>query len=158
MSDEATSGGRENRVAGNGEGLDRALGRRMVLCGTGAVGAALGAGLLTGCGPKSNKAASVNDLKGKEIAKVADVPVGGGKVYADTKVVVTQPSQGVFKAFSAICTHQGCLTNRVSGGVVHCPCHGSEFKIADGSVAHGPANRPLAEFPVQVKGDGIVVV
>ncbi|MEV5576564.1 Rieske (2Fe-2S) protein [Spirillospora sp. NPDC052269] len=157
MNDEATSGGRESRVAGGGEAPEGAVGRRMVLCGTGAVGAALGAGLLTGCGPKRNKAASEGDLKGKEIAKVADVPVGGGKVYADTKVVVTQPSQGVFKAFSAICTHQGCLTNRVAGGVVKCPCHGSEFKIEDGSVAHGPASKPLAEYPVQVKGDGIVV-
>ncbi|MFC4909181.1 Rieske (2Fe-2S) protein [Actinomadura gamaensis] len=156
MSDDATIGGRGERVAGAGEGPQRAVGRRAVLCGTGAVGAALGAGMLAGCGPKS-KTASVGDLRGKEIAKVADVPVGGGKVYADTKVVVTQPSQGVFKAFSAVCTHQGCLTNRVSGGVVHCPCHGSEFKIADGSVAQGPANRALTEYPVQVKGDGIVV-
>ncbi|MCP2341196.1 Rieske (2Fe-2S) protein [Actinomadura rupiterrae] len=151
MSDEATMGDR-----GAGTGPERAVGRRAVLCGTGAVGAALGAGLLTGCGP-SNKAAEAKDLKGKEIGKVADVPVGGGKVYADSKIVVTQPSQGVFKAFSAVCTHQGCLTNRVSGGKVHCPCHGSEFQIADGSVAHGPANKALTEYPVQIKGDAIFI-
>ncbi|TDD92544.1 Rieske (2Fe-2S) protein [Actinomadura darangshiensis] len=132
---------------------DRGIGRRAVLYGgAGAVGAAA----LAGCGGDSEPT-SAADLKGKEIAKAADVPVGGGKVFGDQKVVVTQSSQGAFKAFTAVCTHQGCTVGSVTNGLIKCPCHGSEFKIADGSVAHGPAKEPLTEYPVQVKGDGIVV-
>src|SRR5438445_330336 len=74
-----------------------------------------------------------------EVGATADVPVGGGKVFADKQVVVTQPAQGTFAAFSAVCTHQGCTVDSVANGTINCPCHGSKFKIADGSVATGPA-------------------
>ena len=84
------------------------------------------------------------------LAKVADIPVGGGKVFADKKVVLTQPSAGVIKAFSAVCTHQGCIVEGVSGGTINCPCHGSAFKVADGSVAAGPAKRALPSVAVTV--------
>lgn len=128
------------------------IGRRAVLCGG---AGAVGAGVLAGCGGDETKSAA--DLKGKEIAKAADVPVGGGKIYGDEKVVVTQPTQGAFKAFTAVCTHQGCTVGSVRNGVIHCACHGSEFKIADGSVAKGPADKPLQEYPVRVENGGIVV-
>ncbi|WUI02999.1 Rieske (2Fe-2S) protein [Spirillospora sp. NBC_00431] len=127
------------------------IGRRTVLCGAGVVGAAV----LAGCGGDDEK--SAEELKGKEVAKAADVPVGGGKINGTEKVVVTQPSQGVFKAFTAVCTHQGCTVGGVSDGVIKCDCHGSEFKVADGSVRKGPAKKPLKEYPVQVKGGAIVV-
>ncbi|MQY08488.1 Rieske (2Fe-2S) protein [Actinomadura macrotermitis] len=135
----------------------RGIGRRAMLC---CAGAAAGAAALAGCAPGggARKAEPAAKLRGKEIAKVADVPVGGGKIYPDTKLVVTQPVAGTFKAFSASCTHQGCLTDRVEDGRIECPCHGSRFKVADGTVAQGPAKRALLEYPVQVKGDGIVVV
>ncbi|WP_425424152.1 Rieske (2Fe-2S) protein [Streptomyces longwoodensis] len=81
--------------------------------------------------------------------------MGGGKVFADRKVVVTQPAQGEFKAFSAICTHQGCTVATVAGGTINCPCHGSEFRIEDGSVARGPASRPLPAERITVQGDSI---
>jgi Rieske Fe-S protein len=71
-------------------------------------------------------------------------------VLADKKVVLTQPSAGVIKAFSAVCTHQGCLVDGVSGGTINCPCHGSSFKVADGSVAAGPAKRSLPSVSVTV--------
>jgi Rieske Fe-S protein len=89
------------------------------------------------------------------LAKVADIPVGGGKVFADKKVVLTQPSPGVIKAFSAVCTHQGCVVEGVSGGTINCPCHGSAFKVADGSVAAGPAKRALPSVSVTV-ADGAI--
>ncbi|WP_246237161.1 Rieske (2Fe-2S) protein [Actinomadura chibensis] len=113
--------------------------------------------VLAGCGG-GDKEKSASDLKGKEVAKVADVPVGGGKINGAEKVVVTQPTPGSFKAFTAVCTHQGCTVGSVSDGLIKCPCHGSEFKIADGAVRRGPADRALTEYPVQVKGGGIVVV
>ncbi|WP_367136539.1 MULTISPECIES: Rieske (2Fe-2S) protein [Streptomyces] len=88
--------------------------------------------------------------KGGEIAKAADIPEGGGKVFPDRKVVVTQPAKGEFKAFSAVCTHQGCLVRDVSGGTINCPCHGSKFAVADGSVKGGPAKKGLPEQQVSV--------
>ncbi|MGH3319680.1 MAG: Rieske (2Fe-2S) protein [Streptosporangiaceae bacterium] len=97
------------------------------------------------------------DLKGEKIAKSDAVPVGGGKIFSDEKVVVTQPKKGDFKAFSAICTHQGCLVDTVADGLIQCPCHGSEYSIRDGSAQDGPAPKPLREYPVKVK-DGKVVV
>jgi nitrite reductase/ring-hydroxylating ferredoxin subunit len=94
---------------------------------------------------------------GKVIATTSEIPVGGGKIFASQKLVVTQPSQGEFKCFSAVCTHQGCLVNRISGQEIDCPCHGSQFSTKDGSVLGGPAPSPLKSEPIQVKGDKIVL-
>ncbi|WP_306323977.1 MULTISPECIES: Rieske (2Fe-2S) protein [unclassified Streptomyces] len=91
------------------------------------------------------------------LAKTSDIPVGGGKVFPDDKVVVTQPAKGDFKAFSAICTHQGCTVKDVSGGTINCPCHGSKYKIADASVAGGPAPRPLDKRQIKVTGNSITL-
>jgi nitrite reductase/ring-hydroxylating ferredoxin subunit len=92
---------------------------------------------------------------GAALAKVSDIPKGGGKIFKKEKIVVTQPSDGQFKAFSAICTHQGCPVGSVSGGTINCHCHGSKFSIADGSVANGPASKPLAEKQIKVDGGSI---
>ncbi|MEV0093153.1 Rieske (2Fe-2S) protein [Streptomyces sp. NPDC050738] len=92
-----------------------------------------------------------------ELAKTSAIPVGGGKIFADKKVVVTQPEAGDFKAFSAVCTHQGCTVSSVSGGTINCPCHGSKYRIADASVAGGPAPRPLAPQAIKVTGDSITL-
>jgi len=85
------------------------------------------------------------------------VPVGGGTVLADQKLVVTQPTAGVYKAFTAVCTHQGCMVASVANGSISCPCHGSTFSAADGSVQGGPAPAPLASIPVTVSGTTIAV-
>ncbi|MEU6482085.1 Rieske (2Fe-2S) protein [Streptomyces sp. NPDC047017] len=92
---------------------------------------------------------------GGELARTSDIPIGGGKVFKEQRVVVTQPSQGQFKAFSAVCTHQGCTVAEVADGTIDCPCHGSMFHIADGSVTHGPATSPLAARKIEVRGNSI---
>ncbi len=92
---------------------------------------------------------------GERLASTSDIPVGGGKVFAGDKVVVTQPTPGTFKAFSAICTHRGCTVNKVADGTIDCPCHGSKFAIADGSVVNGPAQRSLSGREVTVSDDGL---
>lgn len=92
---------------------------------------------------------------GAVLAKTSDIPVGGGKIFKKQQVVVTQPAKGTFKAFSSECTHRGCPVGSVSGGTINCPCHGSKFKIADASVASGPASEPLATKDITVKGGEI---
>ncbi|CAM5561010.1 Rieske (2Fe-2S) protein [Streptomyces narbonensis] len=91
------------------------------------------------------------------LARTSEIPLGGGTVFTGEKVVVTQPAAGEFKAFSAVCTHQGCLVNKVANGTIDCPCHGSKFRIADGSVAAGPAPRPLPAEQINVSGDSITL-
>ncbi|GAB2838615.1 Rieske (2Fe-2S) protein [Streptomyces daliensis] len=90
--------------------------------------------------------------EGQELGKAADIPEGGGKVFKEQKVVVTQPSAGQYKAYSATCTHKGCLVTEVANGTIKCPCHGSSFSISDGSVSGGPATRPLPSAKVSVEG------
>lgn len=90
------------------------------------------------------------------LVATTDVPVGGGVVLKDEELVVTQPADGEFKAFTAICSHQGCLVGSVSDGSIHCPCHGSAFSAEDGSVETGPATAPLTEVAVTVAGDQVV--
>ncbi|MEU5880623.1 Rieske 2Fe-2S domain-containing protein [Spirillospora sp. NPDC047279] len=92
---------------------------------------------------------------GKEVAKTADVRVGGGTFVEGGRVVVTQPERGEFRAFSAVCTHRGCLVKTISGGTINCPCHGSEYSVEDASVVSGPATRPLARRRITVEGGGI---
>ncbi len=154
------------------------LGRRQALSGAAAVG--LGVPLLAACGddggataadsagssspptssaPSGSPATGGTTKAGKPstgLVATADVPVGGGVVLPDEELVVTQPTEGEFKAFTAICTHQGCLVGSVEGGEIVCPCHASHFSISDGSVASGPAGSPLAESPVQVEGGQVV--
>lgn len=92
---------------------------------------------------------------GTPLGPTSSVPVGGGTVFKEQQVVVTQPRAGEFKAFSAVCTHQGCLVDAVSGGEIHCPCHGSAFSAKDGSVVAGPAPAPLPAESIKVTGGTI---
>jgi len=146
------------------------LSRRAVVAGAGGVAAV---GLLTACGggsvatapaptvapqPAPSAApAAPSASSGTALTSTSDVPVGGGTVFADKDVVVTQPTAGDFKAFSATCTHQGCKVKSVADGNIVCPCHGSKFAIADGSVTNGPAKSPLPEKTISVDGDSIVL-
>jgi Rieske Fe-S protein len=84
------------------------------------------------------------------------VPVGGGYIDTEAQIVVTQPSAGEYKAFTAVCTHQHCTVGSVSNNVIQCPCHFSEFSAKDGSVVRGPAAQPLAAESITVKGSEIV--
>ncbi|MFJ5226682.1 Rieske (2Fe-2S) protein [Streptomyces sp. NPDC088400] len=94
---------------------------------------------------------------GAAIAKTTDIPEGGGKVFADQGVVITQPTAGEFKAFSSKCTHAGCAVKGISDGVINCPCHGSKFSATDGSVQTGPATKPLPATAIKVSGDSITL-
>lgn len=99
---------------------------------------------------------ATEDATPQVLGKAIDVPVNGGVVYADQKIVVTQPAQGEFKGFSAVCTHQGCVVNDVTAGTINCNCHGSKFGL-DGSVTTGPATKPLPPVEVTVDENGDLV-
>ena len=138
-------------------------------------GVALAAGALAACAKDDEKPAATGEstttpapteagsetataptaaAEGGVIAKTSDVPVGSGVINGE--VVVTQPVAGEFKGFSAKCTHKGCTVNKVADGTIDCPCHGSKYNL-DGSVAHGPATKPLEVRAISVEGDSIVL-
>lgn len=124
--------------------------RRGMLLGVGLAGLA---GTLAACGGSGKR--SDGGGNGGALARTSDIPVGGGKVFKDRKVVVTQPTQGRFEAFSAVCTHRGCLVDKVADGTIDCPCHGSRYRISDASVVAGPAPKPLARKKIEVRNGEI---
>ena len=109
----------------------------------------------SGEGSATSSAAPGSAAPANTIAKTSEVPVGSGVIRDD--VVVTQPTAGVFKGFSATCTHLGCTVATVADGTINCPCHGSKFNL-DGTVAEGPAARPLDPKNISVQGDSIAVI
>jgi Rieske Fe-S protein len=151
------------------------LNRRTVLAGVGAAGVTVFATACSTYGDDANTASSPAPATtgsaaapsgeattgaaappANAIAKVADIPVGGGKIFEDAGVVITQPEAGTIKAFSNVCTHQGCKVNKVSS-TIDCPCHASKFSVTDGSPTAGPAKKALPEKQVTVDGDSIVL-
>ncbi|MGW0783933.1 Rieske (2Fe-2S) protein [Streptomyces sp. NPDC002913] len=139
--------------------------RRTVVAAVGAVGVAAA---LTACGGSQDDAEGSDTVQpaeegdganagGAVLAKTADIPEGGGVVFADQGVVVTQPTAGTFKAFSSKCTHQGCAVKGIADGVINCPCHNSTFDAATGEATGGPAPLPLPEKQIRVEGDSITL-
>jgi|SRR3954452_5220174 Rieske Fe-S protein len=148
---------------------DPAFDRRRVL-GVAAV-AGMGVPLLAACGQNSDATSSTSASSstsptagkttkpasgGSDLVATSAVPLDGGVVIQDKKVVVTQPSKGTFKAFTAVCTHMGCIVSQVSNNTITCPCHGSQYSAEDGSVMGGPAPAPLSPVNIKVKGGEIV--
>ena len=135
-------------------------GRRGVLLCASAVGAGV---ILSACGenkPSAANATGTGEAKSApaDVAvNTADVPVGGGVVIKDAKVVVTQPQPGQYEAFSAVCTHKQCLVATVSDGTIGCPCHGSRFNIANGAAVKGPATQPLPRKTATLNGDTVSI-
>ena len=141
------------------------ISRRKALVGT---GISLAASTIAGCAtygkppaapaaeaaPAPDTAAAPAAAQVQAIARTADIPVGSGVIVDD--VVITQPAEGKFNGFSAICTHAGCTVAEVVGASINCPCHGSSFNL-DGTVAKGPASRPLDAKDIVVQGDSIAL-
>jgi Rieske Fe-S protein len=152
------------------------LDRRRALAGTAAVGIALP--VLAACGadpatdtaadpqtapptsgtPSASESASQSSDAGAALTTTGEVPVGSGRIFPDQQVVVTQPTEGEFRCFTAVCTHQGCIVSSVAYDAIRCECHGSGFSIEDGSAVNPPATQPLAERQIRVKGDTITLV
>ncbi len=91
------------------------------------------------------------------LASLSEIPVGGGVIVPEPPIVITQPVAGTFKAFTAICPHQGCLVSEVAENQIVCPCHGSLFSAEDGAVVQGPSEQGLTAASIAVQGDSIVL-
>jgi cytochrome b6-f complex iron-sulfur subunit len=152
---------RPEGVAEHADSLpERCATRRAVLIGAGVLGAAA----LAGCGSKSSGAAAGTTTTAgaaapaDALAEVSDIPVGGSiaaKDAANKPIILSQPTAGVVKGFSAICTHMGC-TVAPNGKELDCPCHGSRFDAFTGAVLNGPATKALPAVPVTVSGGAVV--
>src|SRR5512143_2438501 len=94
------------------------------------------------------------------VGKVEDFPLGSGTVVSvgDKPVIVVNTKAGGLKAFSAICTHLGCVVYwHAQKNIIHSPCHDGIFNPLNGAVISGPPPRPLPEYELVVK-DGKVLV
>lgn len=84
----------------------------------------------------------------EEKFNLSDLKEGEGRVisYNKKKLAVYKDNQGKLQAYSAVCTHMGCIVGwNNSEKTWDCPCHGSRFN-QNGSVRNGPAARSLPEY------------
>ncbi len=95
-----------------------------------------------------------------QVGTAADFPAGQGKVVPvnDKPVIIVNSAQGGLKAFSAICTHLGCIVEWDQGRqFILCPCHDGRFNAVNGGIISGPQPSPLPELALTVEGDAIYV-
>jgi len=95
-----------------------------------------------------------------QVGTTADFPVGQGKVVPvnDKAVIVVNTAQGGIKAFSAICTHLGCIVEwDQARQFILCPCHDGRFNAVNGAVISGPPPAPLPQLVLVVEDDAVYV-
>ena len=93
---------------------------------------------------------------GAALATIDEVPVGGGLILGEEGIVITQPTEGEFKGFTSVCTHQGNTVTSVEDGQILCSFHGSSYSAETGEVEGGPAPSALGEIAIKVDGDQIL--
>ncbi|MGW7459079.1 Rieske (2Fe-2S) protein [Streptomyces sp. NPDC054797] len=133
--------------------------RRTVLKGAAALAGAAGAGVtLAACSTATTSGGNTpaTPTAPVELGAAAEVPVGGAKLYRERKLIVSCPAEGQYTAFSAQCTHAGCVLDKIVEGEGNCPCHGSRFDVATGKVVKGPATDPLPAVPVKVENGKLI--
>ncbi|WP_232548623.1 Rieske (2Fe-2S) protein [Propioniciclava soli] len=128
--------------------------RRSFLTNAGLAALAVGTGTLTGCGGRTSPG-SPPAVGAALSIPVDSIPVGGGRILDNANYVITQPTEGEFRAFNKMCTHQGCPVSSVEDGEIHCRCHGARFSIEDGAVTNPPATEPLRAASATLNGDHV---
>ncbi len=156
------------------------LSRRAVLTGCGAACLAV----LTGCGggerptaapptghpnptgppspasltgpPSAGSAASAGGTPAGFLARLDDIPVGGGAIVNEN-VLLVRPAAGMVRAFDAHCPHADRIVGTPdAAGVITCPGHLAHYRAADGSLIDGPSPSGLHPITVRV-ADGAVL-
>lgn len=147
---------------------DPGIPRRRLLLGAGIVGAALAGCSTAPVDFDSNEEGT--KIVGGEVpspspgtggillAATTAIPVGGGMIFPDDNMLVTQPTAGQFKGFYAYCTHLACMLDKIADGKIYCPCHGSTFSVTDGAALTGPATQPLPPVPIKVTNGNVMLL
>ncbi|MHA7270524.1 QcrA and Rieske domain-containing protein [Arthrobacter sp. HLT1-20] len=93
-----------------------------------------------------------------QVGKVSELPVGSSAAGTanGVDVMLFRPDETTVLAYTDICTHAGCKV-APNGADFKCPCHGSTFKGADGTVVSGPAKAALPRFGAAIDGEWITV-
>ncbi len=94
------------------------------------------------------------------VASTHDVMPGAMRaVTADSTEILLVNLAGTYFAIGNICRHKGCRLSvgNLSGDVVQCPCHGSQYNIRTGAIIRGPTIEPEPFFEVRVENDQILV-
>lgn len=133
--------------------------RRTVLRGAAALAGAVGGGLaVSACSTETNSGngSPAVPTEPVELGAASEVPVGGAKLYREKKLIVSCPAEGQYKAFSAQCTHAGCVLDKIVKGEGNCPCHGSRFDVTTGKALKGPATDPLPAVPVTMENGTLI--
>lgn len=86
------------------------------------------------------------------------IPLNGGVVlHLPAAHVALVDAGGELRAFTAVCTHLGCIVRWEKGmDHLYCACHQGMFD-KEGRVVGGPPPRPLERYPVETR-DGQVFV
>ena len=95
-----------------------------------------------------------------DVGKVEDFGAGAGSVVSVNAkpVLIVNTKAGGLKAFSAICTHLGCVVSwDDKKALIHCPCHEGIFNSTTGEVVSGPPPRGLAAYELAVKEGKVLI-
>jgi Rieske Fe-S protein len=65
--------------------------------------------------------------------------------FDGTPILIVRLSAREFVALSTQCTHEGCPVKPPVGGIITCPCHGSQYDL-EGKVLRGPAQFALTRY------------
>ena len=116
-------------------------------------GAPSGGGSPSGSGSPGSAGAG-----GTALAKLADVPVGGGAIVTGPsgKILLVRPSENEVKGLDPVCPHAGVTVDKPAGGTITCSGHGSVFDAATGAMKKGPATTGLTPIAVKISGDSVV--
>jgi cytochrome b6-f complex iron-sulfur subunit len=88
-----------------------------------------------------------------------EIPPGGAKFfeYHGTTGVIIRKNDGDLRAYSAVCTHLGCIVQweMATQGFL-CPCHAGRY-TSDGNVVSGPPPKALEKLPFTLS-NGIITL
>ncbi len=95
-----------------------------------------------------------------KICNLDSVPPGTLRQFnvKDNEILVVNVD-GEISCVGARCTHAGAPLEEgtIEGEVLTCPWHGSQFRVADGSVLRGPAEKPLRAYKATIRGGSVFI-